>query len=159
MGQPAKLTAATVHLGVPTPIDFVPMLSRDSEGVFSRGFFFWKGTCPKLVFLFLVLLSTTNEILNATGEITKNDFSIDLERHSCTEKASGIVPESRQRLFFFWFFRFLRLLVSQYYHTDSNTIIKSSKYYHKNQNLQIPIPSVSPDSTRIVVMYINFILF
>ena len=59
----------SIHLGVPTPIDFVPMLSRDSEGVFSRGFFFWKGTCPKFVDNFLVLLSTT--ILNATGEVER----------------------------------------------------------------------------------------
>ena len=72
MGQPTKLTAlyGGIHsLGGRFTDGLLHSESRDSEGVFSRGFFFWKGTCPKLVFLFLVLLSTTNEILNATGEI------------------------------------------------------------------------------------------
>ena len=72
MGQQTKLTAlygGIYSFGGTFTDGLLAHFPRDSEGVFSRVFFFWKGTCPKFVENSLVLLSTTNQILNATGEI------------------------------------------------------------------------------------------
>ena len=105
----------SIHLGVQNPIDFV-LSKLAAQKEFLVAFFFCKGPCSLFVEKWMVLLLATGQILNATGKVKiVGFFDRSWAPFSHWKTIRNCSRKSSENLFLL-FFRFLWLLVSQYYH-------------------------------------------